>query len=134
MRQEEACTIAVGVRKGTTLLHWSSLVPRCVALLSDGFMGPTVHLVKLPQAQIEPLLKPRSVARWRHGRLVWEKIEEDGPVWRSYYLNSTQHPPTDAQVWITSRASPQTREPVRSVPRDEGARDDGGLELKSACR
>jgi hypothetical protein len=34
------------------------------------------------------------------------KLEETGPIWRAYYLNSTQHPPTDAQnafhTWLRS--------------------------------
>jgi uncharacterized LabA/DUF88 family protein len=34
------------------------------------------------------------------------KIEETGPIWRAYYLNSTPHPPTDAQdafhSWLRS--------------------------------
>jgi len=34
------------------------------------------------------------------------KLEETGPLWRSYYLNSTPHPPTDAQdafhSWLRS--------------------------------
>jgi len=34
------------------------------------------------------------------------KLEESGPIWRAYYLNSTPHPPTDAQdgfhSWLRS--------------------------------
>lgn len=34
------------------------------------------------------------------------KLEESGPMWRAYYLNSTPHPPTDAQdafhSWLRS--------------------------------
>jgi uncharacterized LabA/DUF88 family protein len=34
------------------------------------------------------------------------KLEESGPIWRAYYLNSTPHPPTDAQdafhTWLRS--------------------------------
>ena len=34
------------------------------------------------------------------------KLEEDGPLWRAYYLNSTPDPPTDAQdafhTWLRS--------------------------------
>ena len=39
-----------------------------------------------------------------------EKLEETGPIWRGYYLNSSPHPPTDAQDsfhnWMRS-ASPR---------------------------
>ena len=34
------------------------------------------------------------------------KLEESGPMWRAYYLNSTPHPPSDAQdgfhTWLRS--------------------------------
>ena len=34
------------------------------------------------------------------------RIEQSGPLWRAYYLNSTPHPPTDAQdafnTWLRS--------------------------------
>ena len=39
-------------------------------------------------------------------RKLREHIEMDGPLWRAYYLNSTPHPPTDAQngfhTWLRS--------------------------------
>lgn len=35
-----------------------------------------------------------------------QKLEASGPMWRAYYLNSTPHPPTDAQdafhTWLRS--------------------------------
>ncbi len=35
-----------------------------------------------------------------------QKLEESGAIWRAYYLNSTPHPPTDAQdafhTWLRS--------------------------------
>lgn len=35
-----------------------------------------------------------------------QKLTESGPIWRAYYLNSTPHPPTDAQdsfhTWLRS--------------------------------
>ncbi len=39
-------------------------------------------------------------------RKLRDFIELDGPIWRAYYLNSTPHPPTDAQsgfhTWLRS--------------------------------
>ena len=37
-------------------------------------------------------------------------LEESGPIWRAYYLNSTPHPPIDAQdafhTWLRSGPVP----------------------------
>ena len=47
----------------------------------------------------------RSDYQFDYGKLR-QKLEQDGQFWRAYYLNSTPHPPTDAQdafhTWLRS--------------------------------
>lgn len=44
-------------------------------------------------------------------RRLREKLEQDAPIWRAYYLNSTPDPPTDRQnsfhSWLRSESGPK---------------------------
>lgn len=43
-----------------------------------------------------------------------EKLEEVGPIWRAYYLNSTPNPPTDEQDAFTRSFAQRRRMAPRS--------------------
>lgn len=62
-------------------------------------------------------------------RKLRDFIELDGPIWRAYYLNSTPHPPTDAQnafhTWLRS-APPQGPKVITQLYELKNVRADRG--------
>lgn len=71
-----------------------------------------------------------------------QKLEESGPIWRAYYLNSTPHPPTDAQdafhTWLRSAPprGPQlitTLYELKQVRADRAYCEQCQTQVKLAC-
>jgi uncharacterized LabA/DUF88 family protein len=71
-----------------------------------------------------------------------QKLEQDGPIWRAYYLNSTPHPAADTpdafHTWLRS-APPKGPKIItklyqlRDIPANEAYCEECGLKVRLAC-
>ena len=88
-RAHRACGRVAGVRSPTLLEVTTTMR---LWLIDSGYLFNARHSVR-PNYQFD-YLKLR------------QRLEQDGDFWRAYYLNSTPHPPTDAQdafhTWLRS--------------------------------